>query len=35
MTPTSATLAAVILACCWAVLRAAEAVDGLIERKRK
>lgn len=31
---TSATLAAVILACCWLVLRAAEAVGALIERKR-
>lgn len=34
MSPASATLAVVIIACCWVVLRAAEAVDALIERKK-
>lgn len=31
---TSATLAAVILACCWLVMAIARGLDALIERKR-
>lgn len=31
---TSATLAAVILACCWLVMAIARGLDALIERKK-